>query len=134
MWEIICKVTYSAHHWIGYVLQAAPPSIGSQKWVGTSHSGWYCCHSGMNINLLLSKTALGKPSLGEGDLMHLKGIWQLAFTVFQQSKKVFMQWKSSFCQVSWLQVLLDQCWQVPWWEVQLTREWRLKARIRSLQP
>jgi hypothetical protein len=27
--------------------------------------------------------------------------------------------KNSLCQVSWLQVLLDQCWQIPWWEVEV---------------
>jgi hypothetical protein len=67
----------------------------------------------------LSKAAPGRPSLGEGDFIHVKGIWQLVFTVFQWSKTVFMQWESLFQQVSWLQVLLDQCWQIPWWEVQV---------------
>ncbi len=126
--------------WIGYVLQAATttPSIGSQKWVGTSHSGdeIVCCHGAMKINLLLSKAAVGRPSLEEGDFMHVKGSWQLLpFTAFQFSKKGLYALKklvlSGIMVASAFRLVLAGSLVR---KFRFAHAWRLRVRIRSLQP
>jgi hypothetical protein len=66
------------------------------------------------------KSCSGKALIAGGGVYASKAhLAQLAFTAIQRSIKVYLHWKNSFCHVSWLQVLLDQCWHVPSWEVQV---------------